>query len=62
LIILDWLVILVEVTVHQGDRVSLQEIPRKLKKLIMLGNWEMKMFLKYLQLSISYWYHLGLYL
>jgi hypothetical protein len=51
MIILDWLVILVEVTAHQGDHVSLQEIPSKGKKLITLGIWEMKIFLNYLQLN-----------
>jgi len=50
LIILDWLVILVEDTVHQEDHVHLQEIPLKRRKFI-LRNWELKKFLNYLQLN-----------
>ena len=49
--VLGWLVILVEVTAHQADRASLQEKPSKQKTLVILGNWEMKKFLKYLQLN-----------
>jgi len=44
LISLDWLGILVEVTVYQEDHVYLQEIPLKQRKSIILGNWELKSF------------------
>jgi hypothetical protein len=41
-----------EVTEHQGDHVTLQEIPSKRKKLIILGKWEMNFFFfNYLQLN-----------